>query len=576
MDKRKLSYVIDTNVLIDYIDIIPSPDGVQAKLEEATADLSEAHLIIPTVVIRELSNFKKEKSERGKAARQALSRIYKLVVDSQHTMDEVYNLQAGISLSMGKQTLSVLPVHKNFTKALPYHPSDTDMDGQIILTALSVAMIEAGLPISGGASSASVLALKSENVILLTNDKGLAIRARERGLKTERYGHKYPDPYTGRRKIAVPKELFLEFYNTQRISREQFEQALPDERKLVANEFIIMELEDKADYPFDFNPRNTRLFEHIGRYNAEEDAIVRLRFAPNFPLRLKNAGQAMYAEALMDPSIAAVICSGPAGCGKTYMSTIYGYEACKNGDFIGVTTVPCESHNSLGALPGDLDEKMDPAVQPLKNALRNYLLENDSGFSRDLALLQKFGADGDDKSRNEKGWSSKAKNGGKNGSERSRHLSRRDERQSRDCDDYADNRSDKRPLKERLSDRVNLIWDNWFSNVPIEHARGRDFAYELAIYDEFQDQNAQQADTLIKRLGQDGKVIITGDVRQIHSAYLDQNSNGLVYAAQVLYDNPMVAQVCFTEDEIIRHPLVEFVAKRQAALAAEKARPSES
>ncbi len=568
MDKRKLSYVIDTNVLIDYIDIIPSPDGVQAKLEEATADLSEAHLIIPTVVIRELSNFKKEKSERGKAARQALGRIYKLVVGSQYTMDEVYNLQAGISLSAGKQTLSVLPVHKNFTDALPYHPSDADMDGQIILTALSVAMIDAGLPVNGGASAQDVLKLKPENVILLTNDKGLAIRARERGLKTERYGYKYPDPYTGRRNVVVPKELFLEFYNTQSISREEFERALSDERKLVANEFIVMELADEADYPRDFNPRNTRWFEHIGRYNTEEDAIVRLRFAPNFPLRLKNAGQAMYAEALMDPSIAAVVCSGPAGCGKTYMSTIYGYEACKNGDFIGVTTVPCESHSSIGALPGDLDEKMDPAVQPLKNAIRNYLLDNDNQLNKELVLLQKFGANNNGK-RNDKRDDDKNKN------KYSRRSSRRDENYDRDNENDG-SRPDKRSLKEKLRDRVDLIWDNWFTNVPIENARGRDFAYELAIYDEFQDQNAQQADTLIKRIGRNGKIVITGDIRQIHSAYLDHNNNGLVYASQLLYDNPLVVQVCFTEDEIIRHPLVEFVAEKQALLAAETARPSES
>ncbi len=568
MDKRKLSYVIDTNVLIDYIDIIPSPDGVQAKLEEATADLSEAHLIIPTVVIRELSNFKKEKSERGKAARQALSRIHKLVMDSQYTMDEVYNLRAGISLAAGKQTLSVLPVHKNFVKALPYHPSDTDMDGQIILTALSAVMIEAGLPINGEAAAEDVLKLKSENVILLTNDKGLAIRARERGLKTERYGYKYPDPYTGRRNVVVPKELFLEFYAAQRISREEFEQALPDERKLVANEFVMMELQDEADYPRDFNPRNTRWFEHIGRYNVEEDAIVRLKFAPNFPLRLKNAGQAMYAEALMDPSIAAVVCSGPAGCGKTYMSTIYGYEACKNGDFIGVTTVPCESHSSIGALPGDLDEKMDPAVQPLKNAIRNYLLDNDSQLNRELVLLQKFGA-------NDNGKHNGKRDDDKNSNKYSRRSSRRDENCDRD-NENAGNRPDKRSLKEKLRDRVDLIWDNWFTNVPIENARGRDFAYELAIYDEFQDQNAQQADTLIKRIGRNGKIVITGDTRQIHSAYLDHNNNGLVYASQLLYDNPLVVQVCFTEDEIIRHPLVEFVAEKQALLAAETARPSES
>ncbi len=568
MDKRKLSYVIDTNVLIDYIDIIPSPDGMQAKLEEATADLSEAHLIIPTVVVRELSNFKKEKSERGKAARQALSRIHKLVVDSQHTMEEVYSLNAAIELPAGNQTLSVLPVHKNFTEALPYHPSDTDMDGQIILTALSATMLEAGLPIDGTAPTAAVLNLRSENVILLTNDKGLAIRARERGLRTERYGYKYPDPYTGRRNVTVSKELFLKFYNLQRISREQFEQAMPNERKLVANEFIVMELEDGADYPYDFNPRNTRFFEHIGRYDAGEDAILRLRFAPNFPLKLKNAGQAIYAEALMDPNISAVICSGPAGCGKTYMSTIYGYEACKKGDFIEVIAVPCENHSSLGALPGDLDEKMDPAVQPLKNAIRNYLLDNDSQLNKELVLLQKFGAETRGKSKK-----ASEKNGNSNG--HSRRSSRYEAYLERG-DECADNRPDKRSLKEKLRDRVDLIWNNWFSNVPIEHAHGRDFAHGLAIYDEFQDQNAKQADTLIKRIGQDGKIVITGDIRQIHSAYLDQNNNGLVYASQLLYDIPIIAQVCFTEDEIIRHPLVEFVAARQALLAANTARPSES
>ena len=116
-----------------------------------------------------------------------------------------------------------------------------------------------------------------------------------------------------------------------------------------------------------------------------------------------------------------------------------------------------------------------------------------------------------------------------------------------------------------MKDNVDLIWENWFSSVPIDSARGRDFAYELAIYDEFQDQNAKQADTLIKRVGTEGKIILTGDIEQIHAPYLDRDNNGLVYASRQLFDNPMVAQVHFTEDEVVRHPLVQEIARRQKA-----------
>ncbi len=306
---------------------------------------------------------------------------------------------------------------------------------------------------------------------------------------------------------------------------------MPDERPLVANEFIVMEVADELDYPSYYDPELDPYFSNIGRYDADTDMIVPLKYVSSFPVKPRNPGQAIYAEALTNPDFAAVICTGPAGCGKTFMATVYGYNACKDGEFIGVTVIPCESHSKIGALPGDLDEKMDPDVQPLKNALRNYLLIDDSKLRKELDNLKKFGTD------------SKSKKNGDSSED--------------------DNGSKQRSIKAKLKDRVDLIWDNWFSSIPIENARGRDFAYELAVYDEFQDQNVSQADTLIKRLGSDGKIIITGDIEQIHAPYLDRSNNGLVYASRLLYDNPMVAQVCFTEEEIIRHPLVRAVATRQ-------------
>ena len=220
-----------------------------------------------------------------------------------------------MEIKNGDQKISVLPVHKDFRNCLPYYPSDEDMDGQIILAALVVGLRQNGFLVDGTDSPTKVKNAVFDHVMLITNDNGLAIRARERGIKTSRYGYKYPKPYTGRRDLTVPKELFEEFYNSggEGISREFFEQCLPEEPKLIANEFIVMRLEKEEDYPRDFDPIFNPYFENIGRYDINKDAIVRLKYVRDFPIRLYNAGQAIYAEALMDPNISAVICRGPAG-----------------------------------------------------------------------------------------------------------------------------------------------------------------------------------------------------------------------------------------------------------------------
>ena len=531
-------YVIDTNILVDYPDIIPAAGKEFNKPKEPTVDLSRAHLVLPTAVIRELSSFKREKSERGRASREVLRNVRDYVENLEQTMDMAYEMESAVSIVQGEMQLSILPVHKNFCKTLPFHPSADDMDGQIILATLSVACLLKGLPIDGTANPSEVMSLNVQamNVTLLTNDNGLAIRACERGINTSRYGYRAMEPYTGRRDIIVPPDLFKYFYDERKIEREIWEMMMPEGQdwKLVANEFVIMHLADPMEYPLGFRPEANPYFLHIARYDPKTEMLLPLRYVREFPSRVYNDGQAIYAEALMNPDIAAVICTGPAGSGKTYMATVFGYSACKKGTFIGVTVVPCESRSRIGALPGDLNEKMDPDVQPLKNALRNYLLSTDRSLHKELEELRAHGA-----KEPVVPQMPSATGGGENGGEVQRSL------------------------KEKLIQRVNLIWNSWFSNLPIESARGRDFSYELALYDVFQDQNQTQADTLLKRLGMNGKIVLTGDLEQIHAPYLDESNNGLTYASQLLFDNPMVAQVHFTEDEVVRHPLVKMVAERQ-------------
>lgn len=548
-------YVFDTNVIIDYVDVIPGEEEIQ--LSEPTVNLDYSHSVIPERVIFDLSKFKKEESDRGIASRTALKRIDRISHGTNCSMNEIYSLQAPIRY--GKRLISILPVHKDFAECLPFDPALDDNHGQIILAAIAASMAARGKPVNGHElSSGTYKALSFDNVTLLTNSRDLAIRARACGLKTMRYGYKYPPPYTGRREVVVPPELFSDFINDPSgfgVSRELFEKLMPEEPKLVANEFVVMRTADPKNLPINYRPSEDPNFRYVGRYDLAEDAIVHLRYATSFPTGVRNVGQAIYAEALLMPEIAAVICTGPAGSGKTYMSTVYGYTACLTGEFLGVTVVPCENRSNIGALPGDLNAKMDPDVQPHKNALRNYLLNEDSSYRNDLVRLQKYGPN---KTESKKKGKKNNGNGSSGGIE--------NQNQNHDLSNSQNGKSGKkRPIKKRLAEHVNLIWEDWFSNIPIEVARGRDFSYEFAIYDEFQDQNATQADTLIKRIGKNGKIVITGDVEQIHSPYLDKDDNGLKYASRLLSGNAKVAQVHFTEDEVVRHILVQDIAQSQRA-----------
>lgn len=561
MNNQKPVYVIDTNILIDYTDIIPSPREGSLPLEDSTVDLSEAHLVIPSVVIRELSSFKGENSEREHASREVMDRLDALTETCTENLTDAY--EHGITATVGRQTITVLPVHKNFRNSLPFYPDDNDNDGQIILTALTVQFLQVGLKVDGTAEVNDFNLLSSSKVVILSNKKKLRVRARERGIRAVRYGYRVPAPYTGRRDIVVPLALFNEFRSSNSLSAERFMELMPKEPPLVANEFIIMKLQNPQDYPNDFLPHMTGNYDNIARYDAETKTLVHLKYAMGFPVPPRNPGQAIYAEALLHPKISGIVCMGPAGSGKTFMATIYGYKACQKGEFIGVEVVPCENRSNLGALPGDLDEKMDPDVQPMKNALRNYLLREDPTFRKMRKNILKNGSDHPNDDTANSG-SNKNNSNGKNSSSKNGNG----EKNSNAANEsgYGDS------IKAKLKERVDAIWNRWFSNIPIGSARGRDFAFELAIYDEFQDQNAKQADTLLKRLGEEGKIILIGDIYQTHSLYLDEYNNGLVYASDQLYDNPMVAQVCFLEEEVIRHLLVKLITKRQESLRARGAR----
>ncbi|MCA1039074.1 PhoH family protein [Bacillus infantis] len=90
-------------------------------------------------------------------------------------------------------------------------------------------------------------------------------------------------------------------------------------------------------------------------------------------IRVKTLGQRQYINAIKTNDL--VFGIGPAGTGKTYLAVVMAVNALKNGNVkrIILTRPAVEAGESLGFLPGDLKEKVDPYLRPLYDALHDIL-----------------------------------------------------------------------------------------------------------------------------------------------------------------------------------------------------------
>ncbi|USS87387.1 PhoH family protein [Fructilactobacillus hinvesii] len=108
-----------------------------------------------------------------------------------------------------------------------------------------------------------------------------------------------------------------------------------------------------------------------GRINSLPDLYNQVLIKDNKgkPVRVKNFGQRQYIQAINQHDITFGI--GPAGTGKTYLAVVMAVAALKKGkvDKIVLTRPAVEAGESLGFLPGDLKEKVDPYLRPLYDSL---------------------------------------------------------------------------------------------------------------------------------------------------------------------------------------------------------------
>ncbi|KIL41707.1 phosphate starvation protein PhoH [Gordoniibacillus kamchatkensis] len=106
------------------------------------------------------------------------------------------------------------------------------------------------------------------------------------------------------------------------------------------------------------------------------------------PIKIKTIGQKQYVSTIRKKDI--VFGIGPAGTGKTYLAVVLAVVALKEGQVkrIVLTRPAVEAGESLGFLPGDLQEKVDPYLRPLYDALNDVLGPEQVAKSLERGLIE--------------------------------------------------------------------------------------------------------------------------------------------------------------------------------------------
>ena len=489
--ERVKTYVLDTNVLLH------DPQSI-FKFEDN-------NLAIPVEVLEELDAIKGEQStERGRNARRVHRILQELLPDSR-SMHEGVKLPSGGTLSV---IINRYLVENNWSspamQRLRATLSDfTQKDNRIIASAL---FVQETFP---------------PPTILVTKDVNVQLKARAVGLEAQDYlNDKVPEaPETD----SYPT-LTLDVYEMQRFCSEgAFELGSAAAARLYLNEYVLLMTPEGKTMP--------------GRYYGQ--GVVRRLRLPEFvkapggiPIRARNLEQQFFMDALLDETVSLITCFGKAGTGKTLLSTACAlYQTCNESscyDGVSISRPVIALGKDIGFLPGSLEEKMKPWLQPYHDALEVLM---PSKLPKEPQFQHK-----------------------KTGKKKKKH------------DDHHALFSAVQPYHggngsgglPPMKPYERLIKSGLVEIEALCFIRGRSIARRFFILDEAQQLTPHEVKTVITRISESSKLVLIGDPAQIDNPYVDSRSNGLVYCHNRMKGHTLAAHVMLSKGE--RSRLAELAA----------------
>jgi PhoH-like ATPase len=244
------------------------------------------------------------------------------------------------------------------------------------------------------------------------------------------------------------------------------------------------------------------------------------------PIRARNLEQQFLMDALLDESLSLITCFGKAGTGKTLLSTACALhqlqdEHCRY-DGLSISRPIISLGKDLGFLPGSLEEKMRPWLQPYHDALEVLI---PSKPPKEPQFAAKKVARPKGKRQNLPPAPILAPTGAPGAA---------------------------------LKPYERLLRSGLVEIEALAFIRGRSIARRFFILDEAQQLTPHEVKTVITRISEGSKIVLIGDPAQIDNPYVDARSNGLVYCHNRMKGQPLAAHVKLTKGE--RSRLAELAA----------------
>jgi len=330
-------FVLDTNVILH-----------DARCIE---DFAEHDVVIPITVLEELDNFKRGTQDIHFQAREFLR-----LLDS---LTGPLISQEGVPRGPGLGNIRVVWMPRMDEQIKAAFMRDAP-DHRILSTAIQ---LQNEAP--------------SRTVVLVSKDINLRMKAKAVGLIAEDYEadklDSFDQLYTGKRVIdcAQPEEIKLFGGDRGIVSQEQ----LPSIPSPIANENFI----------FRNGSRSLLL-----TYSGQDKTFQALPKMTAYGIRPRNAEQSFALRALMDDDVKLVTLAGKAGTGKTLLALAAALETRSQYQQILLARpiVPL-SNRDLGFLPGDINAKLDPYMQPLFDNL-NVIRHQFHGTEKKAEALDKM------------------------------------------------------------------------------------------------------------------------------------------------------------------------------------------
>lgn len=488
------TFVLDTNVLLH------DPQSI-FKFEEN-------NLAIPVEVLEELDAIKAEQStERGRNARRVHRILQELLPDSR-AMHEGVELPNGgtLSIIINPYLMDGGPSSPAMRRLRAILPDLSKKDNRIIAAAL---FVQEQFP---------------PPTILVTKDVNVQLKARAVGLESEDYlNDKVPEPVDE----ASYREIPLNVYELQRFCSEgEFEITSDAAKPLYLNEYVLLRSDEGKTMP--------------ARYYGDR-CVQRLKLseyvkAPGgIPIRPRNLEQQFFLDALLDDSVHVVTCFGKAGTGKTLLSIASAlhqtHEEHSRYDGVSISRPVIALGKDIGFLPGTLEEKMKPWLQPYYDALEVLMPS---------------------KPPKEPQFAAKKVSSKKRKKNEERMIAAMTSSQPTHSSHGGS--SNGLPMKpyERLL-RTGMV-----EIEALAFIRGRSIARRFFILDEAQQLTPHEVKTVITRISEGSKIVLIGDPAQIDNPYVDSRSNGLVYCHNRMKGQSIAAHVKLMKGE--RSRLAELAA----------------